>query len=500
LTLSSFRRSCLIALAIGALICLCGCAVPLAPGYSIQKQTITVQFVPGSRPHLAVRAEYHLANVGNAPLDSIEVGLPGHKSFGRENLRVQINGRDVASAIARDEDADEGESSSSDAWPVVWHIPFSPAWPRKQKRNLLITYDLTAASEPRARMYLSPTVFYLNDSGWFPDLLAPKSFLAKDLVRPDPSELDIIVPQNFLAHGSGGLRGVKKSSAETEYRFRIRKDDFDPFVIAGQYHEQRVTTSDGSVDFWMLGSSPASDPQEEGKRVSAAQKFYENTFGLLPKSVKTITLVDFRIDWKENMDSSAAEAAILPGVVLTPVSVPLPGDLGTAPILEEPSLDLARTWFQKLIIPQNGAWSLADALSAYSFSSASHGSLKQSEWEEAVGDLLHLYDLRASKAVEKPIASLAATDPPAQIRIGDIKAELFVFAIEDHCGTDNLNHAVAHMVSALHFQQYGYDDFRSAVEEECHQDLGPFFRSWLNDKGIPADFRAKYEAASQGKH
>lgn len=500
MTLSNFHRLCLSAITFAALICLSDCAVPLAPSYSIQKQSITVHFVPGSPPHLAVRAEYRLANVGNAALDSIEVGLPGQKSFGRQNLRVQVQGHDVTPTIARGEDVEEGESASPDAWPVVFRILFSSAWPRKQKCNLSIEYDLTAAAEPRGRMYVSPTAFYLNDSSWFPDPLAPKSFLAKDLVRPDPSDLDVIVPQNFLATGSGELRGARNSSTETVYHFRIRKDDFDPFVIAGQYREQRVTTSDGTVNFWAIGPSLASGRQNVATQISAARKFYENTYGPLPKSVKEITVVEMPQGSEQTSASSAPDADVLPGIILWPVFVQRPGELGARLTLKVPSLDLAGTWFEKLIIPRNEAWLLAGALDAYAFTSASHSQDGQSEGDGAVRDLLHTYDLRASRAQEKPMASIAPTDPSAQVRIGQIKAELFVLALENRCGTDNLNHALAHMVSALRFKQYGYDDFRSAVEEECHQDLGSFFRAWLNEKGIPADFRAKYEPASQNKN
>jgi hypothetical protein len=487
-----------------ALTCLSGCAVPLAPGYSIQKQSLTVHFVPGSPPHLAIRAEYRLANVGNAPLDSIEVGLPDHRGFGRENLRVQVQGREVSPAIVRGADADEGESSSSHAWPVVWRIPFSPAWPRKQKRNLLITYDLTAASEPRGRMYLSPTVFYLNDSGWFPDLLAPKSFLAKDLIRPNPSELDIIVPQNFLAHGSGELRGVKKSSAETEYCFRIRKEDFDPFVIAGQYHEQHVTASDGAVVFWTFKPLPSAEAQQTAARIATAAKFYSETYGLLPRSMKSIydvTLPGFAPATDANQNDYSGLS--LPGVVFDWTYSPAKGlwsGFGNALSALFGEISLGSLWFDHLVHPRPEAWMLGDVLAAYSSGLPDRKSNTASMRAGDIVSYLQDYDAKVASTPEKPILSLTFNDSEDQLQIGGDKLMLFFYALEDKCGSGNLNHALAHMVSALRFQQYGYDDFRSAVEQECHQDLGPFFRSWLNEKGIPADFRAKYGAASEKKN
>lgn len=482
-----------------ALVCLSGCAVPLAPGYKIEKQSIIVRFVPGAPPHLAVRAEYRLANVGNSNLDSIEVCLPGRKSFGRENLRVQVQGHDVTPMLVRGADADEGESASSESWPVVWRIPFSPAWHRKQKRNLLIAYDLTAAAEPGGRMYVAPSMFLLNDSGWFPDPLAPKSLFAKDLVRPDPSDLRIIVPVDFQALGSGEPQGVKNSNAGAEYRFRLGKNDFDPFIVAGKYYTQQIMTSAGPVVFWTTTPLAPASARASALQIATARKFYETTFGPLPESMKAITLADSSFGTGENAGSSAADNYILPGVILALTPAQKPGVLGTTPLPGDFSLDLAATWFQKLIIPQKDAWLLADALSAYAYSLTSPDSHNRADRERAIEDLLQNYDARASRAIEKPIASLAREDPPAQIQISAAKVELFLFGLEDSCGRDNVNHALAHMASALRFQQYGYIDLRSALEQECHQDLGPFFRSWLNEKGIPADFRAKYEPASQKK-
>jgi hypothetical protein len=476
--------------------------VPLAPGYKIERQSITVRFVTGSPPHLAVRAEYRLANIGNSNLDSVEIGLPGRKNFERENLHVQINGKDVVPEIARGVDADEGESASSESWPVVWRIPFSPSWHRKQKRNLLIAYDLTAAAEPRGRMYITPSMFLLNDSGWFPDPIAPKSLFAKDLVRPDPSELNIIVPKGFLALGSGEPHGERRSNAETEYRFRLRKDDFDPFVISGQYHEQRVRTADGTVDFWPLQSSPTNELQKVGTQILAARKLYETVFGSLPKSVKTVTVVVIPLGTEAIAAPSATGIATLPalpGIVLRPLFTEQFGGVGP-PIPSDPSLDLAGTWFEKLITPEDDAWLLSDALSAYAFSSTSSDSTKRPDRAKAIRDSIGEFDALTSIATEEPISIVTRRGPTPQIRISDVKAQIMMYALEDKCGNDNLNHALAHMISALRFQQYGYDDFRSAVEEECHQDLGPFFRSWLNEKGIPADFRAKYEAVPEKKN
>ncbi len=79
------------------------------------------------------------------------------------------------------------------------------------------------------------------------------------------------------------------------------------------------------------------------------------------------------------------------------------------------------------------------------------------------------------------------------------KSLLLLFALEDKCGAENVRHAISDMVYALRGQEYGYSDFRAALEQQCHQDLADFFRSWLAQPGIPPDFRARYESAGAGK-
>lgn len=503
---SSTLHSCSGVIAILALLCLSSCAEPLAPGYKIEKQSITVRFAPGTPPHLAVRAEYRLANTGNAPLEFMDVSLPAHKSFGRENLRVQINGKGVAPAIARGEQADEGESSSTEEWPVVWGIPFTPAWPRKQVRTLVIEYDLTAATELRGRMYVTPSMFLLNDSGWFPDPLAPKSFLAKDLVRPNPADLHVIVPEDFRAMGSGELKGTHRANSETEFRFQMRKDDFDPFLIAGKYFEQQITTSAGAVNLWTFAPLSLPQAQASALQIATARKFYQASLGPLPVSMKTIYDVELPKDFGDEIDllqAQAAELPFLPGVVYDWVLTPGKSfwtKLGNGFATSFGQIELAYSWFGHMARPQPDAWILAQVLTSYIGDLESGANQSETSRAEDISSVLSDYDEDVRKVAEKPLLSLTPSDSKDQLQLGADKTALFLYALEDRCGRDNLLHALAHMISALRFQQYGYDDFRSALEQECHQDLGGFFRAWLTEKGIPADFRAKYEGASQKKN
>ncbi|MGB9069332.1 MAG: hypothetical protein WCC21_12255, partial [Candidatus Acidiferrales bacterium] len=74
----------LLACAVIALLTLCAsaCAVPLAPGYRIVKESREVRFVPGPPPTLDVRSVYTLQNSGTAELAFVDAILPAEQAYG----------------------------------------------------------------------------------------------------------------------------------------------------------------------------------------------------------------------------------------------------------------------------------------------------------------------------------------------------------------------------------------------------------------------------------
>ena len=474
--------------------------MPLAPGYQIQKQTLTVRFVPGNPPHLAIRAQYRLANIGTTSLDSIEIGLPSQKGFGSGNFHVKIDGREIQPQRENSPATPpaEGESATSETWSTVWRIPFASRWSRRQRRSLLIEYDLAAQATSDPRIWVGSKAFYVNDSGWFPDPLSPKALFAKDVARPDRSDLMVDVPADFVATASGEAHSTHKTRNESEFRFRLRKNDFDPYVVAGEYQQQKVTTPDGAVVIWTFKPIPAAQAQQTGEQIAAAAKFYAQAFGPLPKSIKAIHDIDLPEDAPKTGTGrmEAAEAAFLPGVVYDWVLTPdksFSSGIGNGIGGAIGQTALGYTWFGHMIAPGASAWTLRDGLINYA------GELRSEESDSGIsrdGEIVSNwedYDEERTKAVEKPIAFLTPGDPEDQLQIGGNKVMLFFSALEDKCGRENVEHAIAHMVYALPGQEYGYTDFRAALEQQCHQDLSSFFDTWLNQKGIPADFRAQYE-------
>ena len=55
------------------------------------------------------------------------------------------------------------------------------------------------------------------------------------------------------------------------------------------------------------------------------------------------------------------------------------------------------------------------------------------------------------------------------------------------------------MLATERGREAGYADLRSSLEESCNQEFAPMFRLWLNNKGIPEDFRQKYQGSAVGE-
>lgn len=453
--------------------------MPLAPGYQVEKEALTVRFVAGAPPHLAIRADYQLKNVGTTPLNFVEVTVPGGNAFGRANLRILVASHEVTPQAEQSTDSDEPAAS-------LWRIPLAPALRKKQKLNVSLEYDLAAATPTDPRIFAAENMFYLNGSGWFPEFQEPKALFAEDITRPNPTDLTIVTPANFLVTASGQAHGEKKLRAETEHHFRISKDDLDPYVLGGQYNEQRVSTANGTVAVWTFKPIPAAQAQQTAAQIAAAANLYSQNFGPLPKSMKAVYDVELP---QSTRDLISTEAALLPGIVFEPANPP-----GRPRKTSLGSFAVGNTWFGHIIRANPEAWALAQGLDFYA--SMVSSATKNQANNASVASILSDYDAHHSQAVEKSLVSLTPNDPKEQLALGGDKMQLFFFALEDKCGRENLIHAMHHMVYALRGQQYGYNDFRAALEQECHQNLAGFFRTWLTQKGIPADFRARYENAS----
>ncbi|MFZ0212633.1 MAG: hypothetical protein WAL55_07985 [Candidatus Acidiferrales bacterium] len=482
------RRFGHLALAVlAAFICVfvAACGVPLAPGYQIQKESLTVHFVSGSPPHLAVRAEYTLMNVGTAPLDSIQFRMIPKDLIGRTNLQLAIDGQAISSGhLSRYDDSFDALT-----------IPFIPAWKQKQRAKISITYDSTSSDGGT----LSSSGFFYNGSDLLPIPIAPKSVLAAKPVRPDPTSLCVIVPSDFLVLSERKSEGSQRRSGEVVHCFRVHKSDPEIFILAGRYKKREIETHDGKVIFWTFRDLPPNDAASAAPTIAAMFRFLDANFGFhinkpFPVWIATLPRPGV-ITW--NDFALPSFLYFRSGTLVNQTEI----DKGMASpeVLEGMEETLVDGLFQDVITPRSDANFLVDGLEYYvgeAIRENDHGTPVRTN---DITKLLQQFDDSRRQAVEIPVRQVSGDDSLAANTMALDKSLLLPFALEDKCGQQNVTHAIAHMVYALRGQEYGYSDFRAALEQECHQDLSDFFDAWLRQKGIPPDFRARYENAGTGK-
>jgi hypothetical protein len=92
-------------------------------------------------------------------------------------------------------------------------------------------------------------------------------------------------------------------------------------------------------------------------------------------------------------------------------------------------------------------------------------------------------------------ASRESNRDPAVTRA---KSFLLFYALRDRVGAANFQLAMRHMLFARRARGFDLTDLVSALEQQSHQDVGPFVRQWIKLPGVPDDFRALYsESAAQ---
>ena len=112
------------------MFCASNCSVPLAPGYQILKESREVRFVPGPPAELQIRSTYTLQNFGTTSLSFIDVTFPDEKLYGRQTLRVELDGHEITPAKLPEEYQQDS--------PEALRIAFDRPWERKQTHTLLI--------------------------------------------------------------------------------------------------------------------------------------------------------------------------------------------------------------------------------------------------------------------------------------------------------------------------------------------------------------------------
>ena len=461
------------------------CSVPLAPGYRIVKQSRDMRFVSGEKPELRLESRYTLKNSGTTDLSLIDVNLPDEKIYGRKNLHIEMDGRALPPVGL----PEQYQYSS----PNTQRIQLDAIWRRQESRDLAIGYSFILPAGSSSRITLGRDDFHLGSRGWTPVPQPPRHFLAPYPSRPERASYTVRVPSSFLVLARGVLAGRKQQGEETTYRFELRQGDLTPFVVAGKYISSSPESKAETAIFWTFHPLQE-NPQLSVQRITAAWSALEKDFGPLDKNIHAPHVVESSQPRVDLTDEQAPGAVAFPGGALVD-SEALALGVNNEGFLEAVTHALAHNWFgDEVFFAPDAVLGMGEGLPEYATIVVEESEKGEVGRRQSIVQYLSRYDNYVSGANETPLGVTMLTDPLEPRRIALAEAALFFIALEDACGEVPMRNGLKEMVTLLRGQATSYDALRSTLEQSSGKNLAQLFRVWLNEKGIPADFRARYEA------
>jgi len=456
---------------LASLALLAACAMPLGPGYRLQRETVTVRYQPGSPLH--VRGDAEMRNIGNAPLADLSLQIPRRAADG---LAVWVAGRPVA-PLAKTV-ADERRVT----------VPVDPPLGERSSLNLRLEYEIPAP----------PAGFVLEPPAWFANFLRPKHLFAKGRARAEKTEVEISVPSGYRAFTTGRKRGAHASrqGAETEYRYQVREDDFPPFLAIGRFNEQRIRAQGRNVVFWTLQPLDAGCARTLAAQLAAAANLYRSAFGPVSKHRWPISVFEISAGSGPAFREAGGFGSVPLGVSFSVA----PAELCRQPqgFFAAADRALAATWFGWAVAPEPDARAIfVGGARRYAELIAQEGGSPAEARKRQVRAWVEEYDRLRARA--KPIAPirLESHSPAAERQMAGIQSALCLIALQDRFGPVPIQHALANLVSSLRYSTAGLDDVRSAFEAATGRNLFGFFNRWMGRPGIPEAFRQRYSAAKE---
>jgi hypothetical protein len=466
------------------LICAFSCEVPLAPGYRILRESREIRFVPGDAPALHVRGEFQILNSGSSDLPFVDVNFPDEKTYGRRNLRVEVDGNEMAPASLPEEYREEQ--------PAALRLLLDKPWMRGQTMQLAIDYDLVSPTDSGSRITLGPNDFHLSSRGWFPALLPPKHVLSPYPKRPAVTGYTVRVPADFLLLARGTPKGRKKDDSEIEYRFVLLANDLPPFVVAGCYVKSPPSAGAKSPAFWTLAPIK-DDPGPALEQIAQAWNTLSTDFGPLDRNILAPRIVESPELREHNPGESGPAATAFPGGALVN-SAALALGIDNEQFLEMVTHALAHDWFgDQIYLTPDAAVGMGEGLPEYATIVVEEARGGATARRARIMQYLQRYDDARKSANETALGIVRLNDQLDQRRIALAKAPLFFIALEDVCGEGPMRSGLRQMVALLRGQEASYDSLRASLEAASGKNLAELFRVWLNDRGIPQDFRDRYQ-------
>jgi hypothetical protein len=464
-------------------ISLSGCAVALGPGFNHAYRSVDVSATSAGPTHIHVKVTDRLENVGNGGLPYLDVTLPGGPSFGTRDVDISVGGKKVAS-----------QRVNRQSGPSL-RVPFDPPWLQGQEREIAFAYDLDPAAEGRGVVAATPDGFYLADPNVFPAWQSPSGPFARASLRAHTQRLEVTVPANFRVLAVGREEHRQRRGDFVIYGFEMLGAEFPPYLVAGRYQERREETERGAVIFWTREALDERSARIAADRLSGSAATYERFFGSVTKNRLALHVVETSAELAPLavVTPNISGASFPEGVLFDRRGFAL--GLATAPVLDLADYELARTWFGWHVRPRPEADLLLGrgmALFAALHAAEARGGapLRQEE----IARLITTYNDMGPAADDKPGFGPTLGYSRAELRAKSYKAALFLLALEDIAGEEQFHRAVRRILTDMAGQEIGTDELRSAVEAEAGRNLAGVFHTWIDQAGLPADFRAREEA------
>ena len=462
-----------------AVCCLAGCAASLGPGYIVEKQEIRVSFLPQSESHVHVVAEYHLKNTGTRELDSLDVRIPGRR-FRPTEFTIFWDGAvlPLATSVANARDT---------------ILRFPKPWPVGDARTVRFEYDLRSATAQEGALGFTPDAFDLPAEGWTPALPQARGLFGFGGVPPNKWQLVVRVPNGFLVHASGGNEKHTAKNAEMEFRFQQTAADLNPFVVAGRYRESRPNLpGNEQLRVWSRTDVSRAQLQQATEALSKTLATYDSLFATRDKARPALWIVEcpenagcfsqrstaYEVLLYGESSSDSAEMISRDTILFDPRAGSARPEALAGPALASGWLGYGQNpGFYEQQPPMSALPAFAAALAL----------------ERSAGPQVRERIVRRALAQIPEHASPESNNDPAVSRA---KSFLLFYALRDRVGADPFQKALRHMLFARRQRGFNLSDLISAVEEESHQDVGPFVRRWIKRPGVPDDFRATYSQSN----
>lgn len=454
------------------------CVAPLGPGYTIEKQQVRVQFVPGPEPHIRIEADYQLRNTGNRPLSELDLRLPGRRRFRYEQPRARWDSTAVTFGASTDN-------------PRNTVVPFTQPWAMSARHTLHLSVEYLPAMAGDTTLSFSNEAFFLSAEGWSPELLPARGLFATGGVPPKKWDLTVRTPQGFLAHTSGKQTKSSRSGGEIAVRARQGANDRYPYVIAGRYTSAQIGGGKQEIYLWTRKPQEAAGLRQVSDALDRTIAAYDSVFGTRTKEPSATWIVECPVvaGCFTNLNPSAAkllgeeEPVSAEMVSEDTMMVDLSGGAPKLAAAAAPSL--AASWLGYAQNP--GFYEQAPPLSAFPVFAASIG-------REAVEGTQ-----TRSETIRRALRLIPEKADPPQAEDQEVlraKSFLFFYALQDQYGREVFRKAIQHMLDARRARGLELSDLIAAFDQETHENAAEFVRRWMKRPGVPDDFRKRYEDAA----